>query len=273
MTSGTSTGSLTRGQLSPLDQLRLFESKYDPTTQSIIESLAPRPTWHCLELGAGAGSMARWLAERASHGSVLAIDTDPRHLDVSRAPNLSVRRADIADEEFGDAAYDLILARAVLEHLEQPQEVLGRAVRWLAPRGWLVVQDFYYLPSEHAASPVSKALVAGYVRRMEAQGADLGWARHLPSALGRAGLTDIGSSVTPAGPGQSAADDALIGTRLRQEGHTLVESGLVTRGQLTAFLDALGKPEGRDMTTLLVSAWGRRPGARSTGGPRPEEAV
>ncbi|WP_306318217.1 MULTISPECIES: class I SAM-dependent methyltransferase [unclassified Streptomyces] len=258
-TSGTSTGSLTRGQLSPLDQLRLFERKYDPTTRSVIDSLSPRPTWRCLELGAGAGSMARWLAERATSGSVLAVDTDPRHLTGSDAPNLTVREADITEAEFGDAAYDLVLARAVLEHLDRPQEMLDRAVRWLAPGGRLVVQDFYYLPSEHAASPVTRALVAGYVRRMQEQGADLSWGRHLPAALGRAGLTGIGSSVTPAGPGQSPADDELIGTRMRQEGHTLVNSGLVTREELTVFLDALGTPQGRDMTTLLVSAWGRRP--------------
>ncbi|NLU68550.1 class I SAM-dependent methyltransferase [Streptomyces sp. HNM0574] len=261
MASARSTGSLTRGQLSPLDQLRLFEQKYDPGTRALIDRLGLPSDARCLELGAGAGSMAYWLAGRAERGSVLAVDTDPRHLDAGRAPNLSVRRADVTEEDFGEGAFDLILARAVLEHLPRPDETLARAARWLAPGGLLLVQDFYYLPAEHAATPVSRALVGAYVRRMEQQGADMGWARHLPSALARAGLSGVDGSVAPAGPGQSPQDDELIGTRLRQEGHTLVENGLVTQEELTSFVDALGSPHARDMTTLLVSAWGRRPRA------------
>jgi hypothetical protein len=68
----------------------------------------------------------------------------------------------------------------------------------------------------------------------------------------------VDSLVTPAGPGQSAVDDELIGLRMRQEGHVLVESGQVTAGELGEFLELLGTADGRDLTTLLVSAWGRK---------------
>ncbi|MFI1415150.1 class I SAM-dependent methyltransferase [Streptomyces sp. NPDC020707] len=254
-----STGSLTQGHLSPLDQIRLFERKYDAVSTAVVDRLDPAPTWRCLDLGAGAGSMSYWLAERVGEGTVLALDTDTGYLEPDRADNLSVLQADLTTAEFPDGTFDLIFARAVLEHVREPEKVLGRITRWLAPGGWLVAEDFYYLPADHAPTPVGRALVGAYVRRMEAQGADMRWARGLPAALGRAGLTDVESRVTPAGPGQSPADDELIGTRLRQEGHTLVESGLVTAEQLTDFLDALGTPRGQDMTTLLVSAWGRRP--------------
>lgn len=254
-----STGSLTKGQLSPLDQIRLFEKKYDVVTTGIIGRLPLAPTWRCLDLGAGAGSMAYWLAERVGGGSVLALDTDTGYLEPDRAVNLSVRQADLTTVELPEGAFDLILVRAVLEHLREPEEALGRITRWLAPGGWLVAEDFYYLPAEHAPTPVGRALVGAYVRRMEAQGADMRWARALPATLSRAGLANVDSKVTPAGPGQSTADDELIGTRLRQEGHTLVDSGLVTAEQLTDFIDALGTPRGQDMTTLLISAWGQRP--------------
>ncbi|SHH50782.1 class I SAM-dependent methyltransferase [Streptomyces sp. 3214.6] len=254
-----STGSLTKGHLSPLDQLRLFEKKYDAVSTGIIGRLPLAPIWRCLDLGAGAGSLSYWLAERVSEGSVLALDTDTGYLEPGRADNLSVRQEDLTAAEFPDGTFDLIIARAVLEHLREPEEALRRITRWLAPGGWLVAEDFYYLPAEHAPTPVGRALVGAYVRRMEAQGADMRWARGLPAALARAGLTDVDSKVTPAGPGQSAADDELIGTRLRQEGHTLVDSGLVTAEQLADFIDSLGTPRGQDMTTLLISAWGQRP--------------
>ncbi|MGP4087156.1 class I SAM-dependent methyltransferase [Streptomyces sp. KR55] len=254
-----STGSLTRGTFSPLDQLRLFERKYDPVTRAIIEALPLDQAPRCLELGAGAGSMSYWLAERAPEGEVLAVDIDVSRLESHRAANLTVHQADIVSEEFEEGAYDLVLARAVVEHLKDPDALLTRATRWLAPGGWLVVEDFYYLPAEHAATAVGRTLVGGYVRRMEDQGADMGWARHLPAALARAGLESVGLRLTPAGPGQSPADDELIGLRLRQEGHALVDGGMVTADELADFMGLLGRPEGRDMTTLMVSAWARRP--------------
>lgn len=254
-----STGSLTRNQFSQLDQMQLFERKYDPVTRAVVEALPVGRDGKCLELGAGAGSMSYWLAERVAEGGVLAVDIDTSRLDAGRAANLTIRQADITSEEFGDGAYDLILARAVLEHLKDPDALLARAARWLAPGGWLVVEDFYYLPAEHAATAVGRTLVGGYVRRMQEQGADMGWARHLPAALARAGLASPQVRLTPAGPGQSAADDELIGLRLRQEGHALVDGGMVTADELADFMGLLGRPEGRDMTTLMVSAWAQRP--------------
>jgi SAM-dependent methyltransferase len=259
MNNSYSTGSLTKDQLSQLDQVRLFESKYDPVTTEIIESLPIEPSWRCLDLGAGAGSMSYWLAERAEQGTVFALDVDTKYLDESHAPNLTVQRMDITGADFPSGSFDLILARAVLEHLAQPDEMINRAMEWLVPGGWLVAEDFYYLPADDAPSPVGRALVGAYVNRLEAQGADMRFARRLPIVLDRAKLTSVSSRVTPAGPGQSAADNELIGLRLRQEGHTLVENGLVEAGQLADFIEALGRPHGWDVTTLMVSAWGRRP--------------
>ncbi|MFE3380451.1 methyltransferase domain-containing protein [Streptomyces anulatus] len=256
-----STGSLEQDKVSPLDQVRLFERKYDPTTTDVIGRLPIEPGWRCLELGPGAGSMTYWLAEKSPEGSVVAVDIDTGHLDATRAPNLTVLEADITQQEFPEGSFDLVLARAVLEHLPDPDRMLARARRWLAPGGWLVVEDFYFLPDKDAPTAVGRSLLTAYVRHMEAHGADMRWGRRLPATLARAGLTDVDMRVTPAGPGQSAVDDELIALRMRQEGHTLVDSGQVTAAELAEFLELLGTPDGRDMTTLMVSAWGRRPRA------------
>jgi len=254
-----STGSLTKGALSQRDQVQLFEKKYDPGTTAILENLPLHRGWTCLELGAGAGSLARWLAARVAPGRVLAVDIDTAYLTAEGAPNLTVEQAVITSACFDDGAFDLIVARAVFGHLREPEATLRRAMNWLTPGGFMLVEDTYYLPSEHAPTEAGRILIDGYLRLLVQQGADLAWGRNVPAALARVGLTDIDSSVTPAGPGQSAADDELIGLRLRQEGYRLVEKGVVRADQLAAFLDGLGTPEGRDMTALMVSAWGRRP--------------
>ncbi|MET9535581.1 methyltransferase domain-containing protein [Streptomyces sp. NPDC006649] len=254
-----STGSLTAGAVSALDQVRLFEKKYDPASTAILEGLPVGRDWRCLELGAGAGSVAHWLADRADRGSVLAVDIDTQHLDAGRSRTLTVQQADVMDLECAPGSFDLIFSRAVFEHLKDPEELLDRVLGWLAPGGWLVIEDFYYLPGADSPTAVGRSLVAAYVRHMEEQGADMRWGRRLAATLARKGLDEVGTRVTPAGPGQSAVDNELIGLRMRQEGHTLVESGQVTADELAEFLGLLGTPQGRDMTTLLVSAWGRRP--------------
>src|SRR4051812_38250562 len=78
------------------DRLGALEALWDPGTQSVIEALGIAPGWRCLEVGAGAGSIAAWLAARvAPDGDVLATDLSTRHLDGLSAPNLEVRRHDI----------------------------------------------------------------------------------------------------------------------------------------------------------------------------------
>jgi len=60
----------------------------DPTTTRILRDLGLRRDWRCLEIGAGAGTVATWLAAQATDGSVLATDIDTRWLAPATAPNL-----------------------------------------------------------------------------------------------------------------------------------------------------------------------------------------
>lgn len=60
-------------------RLRLLEVCRDPGTIGRLDRLGVSCGWRCLEVGAGHGSIARWLAERVGPtGSVLAADIDPR---------------------------------------------------------------------------------------------------------------------------------------------------------------------------------------------------
>jgi cyclopropane fatty-acyl-phospholipid synthase-like methyltransferase len=59
-------------------RLHFLEAGLDPVTVACFETIGVAPGWRCLEVGAGAGSMARWLAERAGPGGeVVAVDYNP----------------------------------------------------------------------------------------------------------------------------------------------------------------------------------------------------
>ncbi len=71
-------------------RLRLLEKIADPRSISLLEGLGVAPGSICAELGAGAGSMAAWLADRVGpDGSVLAVD---RNLSLCAAPGGAVQR-------------------------------------------------------------------------------------------------------------------------------------------------------------------------------------
>src|SRR5690606_34291706 len=98
------------------DQHRFLAAAYDPMTTERLAETGVGPGWRCLEVGAGGGSVARWLAERvAPGGSVLATDIKPERIPA--AEGLEVRRHDIVRDPLPEAAYDLVHARLVLLHL------------------------------------------------------------------------------------------------------------------------------------------------------------
>src|SRR5215471_20129066 len=78
------------------DRLSLLERIFDPISRR--RRAMVRPGWRCLEVGAGRGSMAVWLAQQVGEtGQVVATDIDISYLSRLQLPNLEVRRHNILD--------------------------------------------------------------------------------------------------------------------------------------------------------------------------------
>lgn len=77
------------------ERLRTLEALLDAGTVAQLDFV--KAGWHCLEVGAGGGSIASWLHERA--GSVLATDLDITQLRELAQPNLEVRAHDVPTDE------------------------------------------------------------------------------------------------------------------------------------------------------------------------------
>ena len=114
----------------------------DPGTVRHLERLGVNGGWHCLELGAGAGSIATWLCKRVGAlGTVLATDIDTRFLDTLQEPNLQVRCHDIARDDLPANGFDLIHTRLVLSHVSNKDAAVARLVVALRPGGWLLAEE------------------------------------------------------------------------------------------------------------------------------------
>jgi 2-polyprenyl-3-methyl-5-hydroxy-6-metoxy-1,4-benzoquinol methylase len=119
-----------------LGRLRLLEARYDTQTFRRLSALGPLAGARCLEVGAGAGSVARWLAAQAGPaGQAVATDADPRFLADAGKAGVEVRRHDILADPLEPAAYDLVHCRALLLHLADPQQALRNMAAAVRPGG------------------------------------------------------------------------------------------------------------------------------------------
>ena len=96
-----------------------------------------RAGWRCLEVGAGAGSIVRWLSDAVGPtGQVLATDIDTRLLEGVVATNVEIRVHDLLADRWDLAGFDLVHVRAVLHHLPGRQaRVIARLISTLHPGG------------------------------------------------------------------------------------------------------------------------------------------
>jgi SAM-dependent methyltransferase len=256
------TGLLSKDLPTEISRLRLLERTYDPGTIAVLERLGMAPDARCLEIGAGAGSIAYWMAERVPAGRVVAIDIDPRYADADRAPNLDVQRVDVIAEDFPTGSFDIVHARAVFMHLPQRAEVLAKVASWLAPGGWLVVEDVYFMPADGSPHPAWRRVHGAYLAYLAGQGVDLTWARRISGHMAEIGLSSVGVSVTPGGLGIDEVQNELLRVRLRQSGRRLVDAGLIDEDDLRAAAHLLERSPAPDVSTFVYSSWGRRSAPR-----------
>ncbi|CAM02492.1 methyltransferase family protein [Saccharopolyspora erythraea NRRL 2338] len=177
-------------------QHRFLASAHDPMTTARLAETGVGAGWRCLEVGAGGGSVAVWLAGRvAPTGSVLATDVKPQR--IPRRPGLTVVRHDVTSDPLPESEFDLVVARLVLRHLPQRLEVLDRLVRALKPGGRLQIDEFdtSYEPPlvtpDERSRRVYEDFIAAKDAVMRAAGVDPAFGRHVAAAMRDAGLADI----------------------------------------------------------------------------------
>jgi 2-polyprenyl-3-methyl-5-hydroxy-6-metoxy-1,4-benzoquinol methylase len=152
----------------------------------------------CLEVGAGGGSVARWLAGRVGPaGRVLATDLNVRHIPTGAGYN--VLQHDLVTQPVPEGPWDLIHARLVLLHIPQREEILGRLAAALAPGGALVIEDWatefgnlcLAAPDREARELIDLYHELLVSRVLPARGNDPTWAARVHGAMLAEGLVDV----------------------------------------------------------------------------------
>ncbi|MEU8325929.1 class I SAM-dependent methyltransferase [Nonomuraea sp. NPDC048881] len=245
------------------EQHRCLELAYDPMTIERLAEAGVGPGMRCLEVGAGGGSVAEWLARRVgSAGSVLATDVEPAFEPV--APRLEVVRHDIVRDPLPEAAFDVVHARLVLLLLPERLAVLDRLVRALKPGGVLQLDEFdiTYGPGLLMPDPASAELYETFmqakIRVMTRAGVDVAWGRHAAAAMRRAGLTGVDPRPRVESWDARSPGARLVAHHTRHLRDRFAEEGLTDR-QLADVRALLAHPDFRATSCVTYSVQGRRP--------------
>ncbi|MFL1428548.1 MULTISPECIES: class I SAM-dependent methyltransferase [unclassified Nocardiopsis] len=245
------------------DQHRFLAAAYDPLTTRRLAQTGVGPGWRCLEVGAGGGSVAHWLADRvAPGGSVTATDVKPEH--IAPAEGLEVLRHDITRDPLPEAAFDLVHSRLVLLHLPERLKVLDRLVRALKPGGVLQLDEFdiTYGPSllmpDPAARDLYERFLAAKIRLMARAGADPAWGRNAAEAMRRAGLVEVDPRPHVELWNADSPGVHLISHHTRHLRDAFAREGM-TDGELARVRELLADPGFAACSCAVYSVQGRKP--------------
>ncbi|MFO7180468.1 MAG: methyltransferase domain-containing protein [Pseudomonadota bacterium] len=175
-----------------LERLRRIEQVFDPGSRRRLEVAGIARGFRCLEVGAGAGSIAAWMAECVgAEGEVVAVDLNVQFLDAARMPGVRIVEGDLREIELVPEQFDAVHARYVLVHNPDYGKLLEVMLRVLRPGGCLILEEPDFTAARgvqgadlNAFDRVNRAIVAMF----EAGGKDPGLGLKLPAALADRGL-------------------------------------------------------------------------------------
>jgi class 3 adenylate cyclase len=242
--------------------LRSLDAWADAITIGHLNTVGVGDGWRCLEVGAGAGSIARWLGDRVgAFGSVVATDIDVGYFTDLPA-NVEARQHDLMSDEFDPGAYDLVHCRSLLAHLADPSAGLARMADAVAEGGWLVIEEndvgLASMTGAPEAARATKILREIGFRWAAAGVMDAHLGRSVPGLVRDLGLEDFGTDAvtgigSPGDPAYDAMRMAWPNTRRAAAMVGIEETDLVCLDR------AFESPSNLLVGMTLFSAWGRKP--------------
>lgn len=234
-------------------RMDLLADRLDPVTRRRIEPLAIAPDARCLEVGGGRGSVAHWLCEHvAPQGHVIATDLETGFLAERSLPNLEVIRHDVRTDEFPEGTFDLM-------HIGDRMAIMRRMASWLAPGGWLVLEEADFGMWLGDFDPVWAAHPGAWHEAFP--NGSLSQGRALLRQVQRLGLDDIGADaeLDIVRPGTSLAEFYQLS--MAATARPLVSAGVLTAQEAAALVARLEDPDFMACGFAFIGAWARRQNA------------
>lgn len=246
-----------------LVRLQMLERIFDAGTQRRMLATGLTTGWHCLEVGAGAGSIVRWLEQRVGpSGKVVALDTNPRFLRGSSSSTIEIMQGDICDTELPLATFDLVHARYVMIHIAEYRKAFERMLRCVKPGGWVVIEEPDFQAARAVTGPEESRLSFGRVtdaieRMFTSLGMDYALGAQLPALFQEYDL----SHLTVEHEGHLSAGGGMVAQLMKLSAEQLrdkyVATGKVTEADIEQYCRLADDPDAWAIyyATVAVTGW------------------
>ncbi|MFD6420412.1 class I SAM-dependent methyltransferase [Streptomyces sp. NPDC060198] len=239
---------------------------YDDISLARLRALGAGPGWHCLDVGAGTGTVSRRLLGEAGVESVLAVDRDVRFLGERPVPGLDLLEADITAPGSLSGRYDLVHARFVLMHLAEHESLITSLAGLVAPGGVLVLSDAVDLTSDVTpATPYTAAMRAMWQGLRSTIGTDVSWVPSYPRLLRGAGLEPVAAEIHVPPLQPDSPISRFWADTWERSRPAMLATGLVDEAGIDAAIRYLVSDECAALSAGMLTAWGWKPGERTTG--------
>jgi SAM-dependent methyltransferase len=247
------------------ERLRLagLEAALDPGTHEHLARLGAGPGSRCLEIGAGGGAVAFWLAERVAPGGVVVatdLETDFLKKGAARHPGLEILKHDITAEDL-PTGFDIVHARWLVEWLPNKRQALTRMVAALRPGGVLIVEEPDFVTTFGTAEPpaLRHVMICG-MRHLEAScPVEVEYGRRVLDDLTAVGLVNVeAEGRCPVVRGGSPPAAHFLRLTLEKLRVALLDDGTVTEAEFAEAVAALEDPAVTVVMPMTVAGWGWR---------------
>jgi ubiquinone/menaquinone biosynthesis C-methylase UbiE len=256
------------------ERLREQAQLWELETGRLLDRAGLGPGGRCLDVGSGPGEVMRLMADRVGPGGeVVGIDVDESlgaqsvaMLESARHRQCRFAAVDVeADPARAPGApFDLVFARLLLIHVDDPAAVIGRLWEWVAPGGCLVIQDYDILS---AAVVPELEVIEEFTRVAQgaflASGSDLRTGLRLPALHEEAGVgvpdgIDAGVRIGPL-PTVAPLYEAVFRSVLPRA----IAFGLTTERDGERWLEWFAEESARAhahtaLWSLLIGTWKRK---------------
>ena len=172
-------------------RLQLLETANDPTTIAMLRETEIQSGWECLEIGAGAGSILRWLGQRVGpSGLAVGVDKSTRYLQNFTSDPFQIYQGTFPKMELPQT-FDLIHGRYILVHNQCDMDILRKMFSLLKPGGWALFEEPDFTSAtlmdqgtENSQARVNQAMCQMFVNA----GLDPAYALNLPRKLEESGF-------------------------------------------------------------------------------------
>ena len=183
-----------------IEHLTAQAETYAPEADALLDRIGLTDAASAIDVGCGVlGILPQLRARVGPAGRVVGLDVEPRLLGLAaelagrRGIGIETVRADAAATGLPTGEFDLVHARALLQHLAQREAVLDAMIAAAKPGGWIVVSDVDWIQYDAQPVPEPFATLSRVLRELSSSqhGYDGTWGRMLVDAFTARGLADV----------------------------------------------------------------------------------